>query len=444
MNKRNCLIFSALVLVGCGTEEGNNSTNKPTTSLNIKPNYNINETASYSYQQSEYRFDRRYGFESIDGNFYHGVAYADFDSDGDDDLVLSGSDGISENIPLFYQNDNGDFNLNASKIIGNDGLVHPRKTIIGDFDNNGYLDIVNFGHGYDFGDFPGEAPEIYLNNGTQLSYFNNLDNFIGFNHCGASADIDSDGDIDILVGDANNDGIYFLLNDGNANFTKDKTRIKDSTESFRRAFTCELYDLNGDGYIDIIKGGHEFENGDTEILLGSSTGYFDTAIKIPKVDYMGVILDLDFGDLNSDGFLDIVVSRTGSMTPDKKIPELFYTGYYIQLLFGGVNGFVESDTIENKSNVILARLSTEDEMKPYMLKRLIKGTDTVMGLTYQDEWIDWLRIQDVNNDGLSDIVDDQVGSGIEWINDGSGNFSSEFDLSTPSIEFVQYIDLKEM
>lgn len=441
--KISSAILSTIFLSACGGE-GNGETKgeSPELSFEIKHNASINTTTSYQYQKSTYRLDRRYGLFNDEQGFHHGVAYADFDKDGDIDLVLSGSDGINNNKPKFYFNVDGNFYRDNSVFSGGLGLIHPRKTIVGDYDGNGYIDVINFGHGFDFGDYPGEAPEIYLNNEDGFTFSNELSPYIGFNHCGASADIDGDGDIDVLVGDANNAGAYFLLNDGSANFTPDKTRIIDNDKFYRRAFTCELYDVNNDGYIDILFGGHEFEGGQTQILLGNSFGVFDESILIPAVDYMKVVLDFDFADLDNDGFTDIVILRTGSIGPNGSIPELFYDGYYIQLLMGGSNGFEVVNNIENRSNIIIAKDSPIGAMKPFILNSLDKNTGVTNG--YQGEWLDWIRVQDVNGDGFLDIVDDQQFTGIQWLNNGSGYFTSDFLLGSIPPELYDVIVVKDL
>ncbi|ORT52231.1 hypothetical protein ST37_02545 [Vibrio sp. qd031] len=432
MNYKSIFTASMVIigLVACGDSD-NESDNRGSISYDIPRNSAVNRTTSYAIEDDSPRIDRRFGLSGDDTGeyFYSGAVYADFNLDGFTDLVLSGSNGRSKKRARYFVNDgNGNYVEHPDYIIGGSGLIHPRKSIAGDFDGNGYLDVINFATGEDWEPFPGEVSDMYLNTGNELVFSDSLSSFIGYHHCGASADIDADGDIDVLMGDANNDGMYFLINDGKANFEPAKNRIVDSGETYRRAFTCELYDVNDDGYVDIIKGGHDFEGSDSEILYGSASGIYDKREVIPPVDYMGVVLDINFADINNDGFIDILVSRTGASTPASQIPELLYSGYYLQLLLGSDSGFIEQDTIENSSDIALVSRGNNDSITYFLRWPVYKGTQERISWNNHEEWVDWMRIQDVNGDGFLDIVEEESSTGRTWLNDGSGNFSSEFDL----------------
>ena len=235
------------------------------------------------------------------------------------------------------------------------------------------------GHGYDQEPFPGESPVLLLSSDGGLKPAEGLDNWVGFFHGAASADIDYDGDLDVVMTDF---GPPILLkNNGTGEFTQ----VFDSTPQ-RRAFTTELVDVDLDGYIDLLLAGHEDEN-PTEIYWGNPSGTYRVARRtvLPPVPGQDTVVDVDAEDLDGDGVRDIVVTRTGG-------GDNFYQGYYVQLIRGLGN------------------------------REFVDATENVEDAQSSDPWIDWIRLQDFDGDGYRDIVVDDAAVGVIWLNDGSGRF----------------------
>ena len=396
MNRALYLVFTLMVsfLVGCSSSDdsgGGGGTTDPTVNLSVAPNYNVDSESSYQLQKTTLHIDRRYGINSSPcGCFYHAVAYTDLDNDGDIDVFLSGGDGSSNTTPVeIHINDGaGNFTLDNSLIFGTEpGAIHPRKALLGDYNKDGKLDIFVAGHGYDQPPFPGEHPLLFLTSANGLEYSNSLESYSGFFHAAASADVDNDGDIDIFVGD--NQSPFFLINDGSGNFSRNTDRLTSEVNG-KPLFTAELIDIDRDGYIDLIVAGHEFEGMDTVIYWGSGSGTYLSTNKtvLPSVDGQGVVLDIDSEDINNDGNKDILLTRTGGGDNN------FYVGYYLQLVQNnGKRQFTDATSnISSNSDV-------------------------------NGGWIDWVRIQDFNNDGNLDIIEDNASPGLIWFNDGSGMFA---------------------
>ena len=156
---------------------------------------------------------------------------------------------------------------------------------------------------------------------------------------------------------------------------------------------AEWVDVDSDGFIDLLLGGHEHEDSDTRILWGDGTGtYTDAnATTIPKVTGNGVVRDIDAGDIDGDGDKDLVVTRTGDGTGDLN----FYQGFYLQLLEQlGARRFAD-----------VTGSALPDHRDPEAAS------------------INWLRVYDTDGDGDLDIlVDDYWSRGLLWENDGSGRF----------------------
>ena len=338
--------------------------------------------SSYELQKTGLHVDRQ-AIRQIDtGREALAVAYGDFDGDGDEDVFLASYDGTEESTPVeFYANDGqGEFTLANEFFAGEvPELVHPRKALPGDFNGDGRLDVFVAGHGYDDEPFPGESPVLLLSSDGGLRSAEGLDNWVGFFHGAASADIDHDGDLDVVLTDF---GPPVLLeNNGAGEFTE----VLDSTPD-RRAFTTELIDVDIDGFIDLLLAGHEDEN-PTEVYWGGRSGTYDRTRRtiLPPIPGQDTVVDIDADDLDGDGVRDIVVTRTGG-------GDNFYQGYYVQLIRGLGN------------------------------REFVDATENVEDAQSSDPWIGWIRLQDFDGDGYRDIVVDDAAVGVIWLNDGSGRF----------------------
>ncbi|MFY0640762.1 MAG: VCBS repeat-containing protein [Bermanella sp.] len=423
------IVALTIIMTACGSS--NEKSNTPPAEdvekidLHLSPDLSVNNSTSYEAQKSEFRHNRLFGFEENRySGVYHGVGYGDFDDDGDIDFLQSGSNLVDKQRPYFYrQNNNGEFVREDSFITGGEGLIHPRKTIVGDFNGDDIPDVVNFGHGLDQEPFAGEVAELYLSTKSNLEFSNALSSYTGYFHSGAAGDIDNDGDLDILMGDATNDGFYFLINNGNAQFTKSSDRITNADQVQHRGYTTELIDVNEDGYLDLLKGGHEIQGMDTAIYYGNSTGRYESPVILPTIDKLGTVLDIEAEDINGDSLKDIIILRTGDNSGGKFT---LYQGFYVQLLVAtGEKTFIDqSNNIERRTD--WAKRGGEDFRD--------RGVDAeyddsnLSGEAPLGGWIDWIRVQDINSDGLPDIIDYQDARNITWINNGDGSFSSNFKL----------------
>ncbi len=325
----------------------------------------------------------------------HAVAYLDFNEDGHLDVFLAPLDDTPNKTPAeFYQNDGaGCFSLATGFFDGNPpGQVHPRKALHGDFNGDGRMDVFVLGHGYDQPPFPGEAPYVILSSPSGYVLGEGLDAYVGFQHGGASADIDGDGDIDVFVTHLNaTDGPFFLINDGSGSFVPDTDRVEGLAH--KALFTAELVDVDGDGFLDLLAAGHEYDppqDLQTQILWGDTDGVYstDNATILPAVQGRGIVVDVDVSDTDGDGDKDIVINRTG----DERTST--YDGYYLQLVEQ-----VNKRRFEDRT------------------KRLLSENEDA-----EATWFDWVRMCDCDSDGDVDIVVDDAARKLIWKNDGTGRF----------------------
>ncbi len=266
-------------------------------------------------------------------------------------------------------------------------LVHPRKALVGDFNNDNMPDIFVADHGWDVWPSPGASPVLILSSPNGLQQSGDFSNIVGFHHGATSADIDYDGDLDIFVVDGAQS--FFLINDGTGSFTYSPLNLSwshDELSELWYSYTTELIDIDLDGFNDLLVGGHEHDGMDTKIYWGNRHGIYSAQNKtlLPAVAGQGVILDIDAEDIDNDGDVDIVLTRTGS--------DNFYFGYYIQI-------------IANNGS-----------------KQFIDDTSTRIANGAGPNSITWIRLQDKNGDQAVDIIVDDAAHNLIWLNNGAGQF----------------------
>lgn len=380
--------------------------------LEIQPNHNLEATSSYALQVSDVYMN---GLQfTADWDRFFNQGYGDFNGDGHTDVLLAGGifksfefspfrlfygDGTAANsfacecagYCASYQPCSGFQEVHGFLPTDAEGMQNPRKILTGDYNNDGRLDAFILGHGYDADPFPGESPVLLINNGNGFDY-RKFTEHVGFDHGGASADIDNDGDVDIFVVASDLKSI-FLINSGNGHFHINTDRLDSFFFSQTGYYTGELIDINLDGYMDLIVGGHEYEEGvHTYILWGNSYGKYFQALStlLPKVDNYKIIVDIDAEDIDNDGDRDLIINRVSDETGVYG----FYDRHYIQIL-------------ENQGDHTFIDKSAE------------KISDNS-----REGWREWVHLQDLDNDGDIDIYyEGNDGPHFKWINNGQGIFS---------------------
>lgn len=402
--------FTSPVIYTITAEDGSTATySVQFNKLGNSPLASINQTTSYFiYAQKENFFYTNLStiFQTQHGGYFVDEflarSFFDFDKDGDLDLI-GGTFNFDANVgfPLhYYKNNGGTYQRDQSVFIGTTpAYVHPRQSILGDFDKNGFMDVVIVGHGYDKPPFPGEKSYIMMNNNGRFTSKElplPAGSRLPFTHSVCSGDIDNDGDIDIFMTSTSVpvSGI-FLKNDGAGNFTYDAS-IFPSDITGKNYFTSVLYDVNADGYLDLTIVGHDndaavaqFPNISAKpmILWGSETGkYISTnSTLLPVIVNYGVSNNINILDYDKDGKIDLLVTKTG----DGATTLPFSQGYYVQLL-------------KNNGNKSFADVTTTTVSK-------FRNDNP-------PRWIPWLRPQDIDNDGDLDITSEDKFDSHVWIN----------------------------
>ena len=190
----------------------------------IKKNFEIDKNSSHALQFKDVYVDRL-GIRAIKNGYPSAIAYLDLDGDGDTDIYMS---DLRKQPEVYLNNGNDSFIFKSNFFINPPVILHSRKAVTGDFNNDGKDDIYLANTGYDWPPFDGEPPSLILSSKNGYT-FKTLKDFSGYQHGAASADIDADGDLDIVSfitssSNKSNIGLMILKNDGNGNFIADRTQ----------------------------------------------------------------------------------------------------------------------------------------------------------------------------------------------------------------------------
>ena len=314
------------------------------------------------------------------------------------DMVLTGTTIRSEKYGEVYVVID-----NELKYRFNSGQAGNRKILIGDLDNNGSDDAILIATGIDQQPYSGSPTKIIYFTPNSYEYVN-LDDDPSYFHSGSIGDINNDGNLDLIV--ANNQGpedTFAYIGDGNKNFSKIKVGdLKD----FAQKTATEFFDLNNDGILDLISGGWETPTtgldgniiedwrNRTELSYGNGDGTFDieNSIQFPEIDYWGKVNGFLFHDIDNDGDIEIIINRTKGHEDFPSVDnDNSYDGIKIQILKKQGNEYVNHQIIDGPDGWF--------DLPPTWI-----------------EWIPWIKLFDVNSDGIMDIVPDH-----ENINDPNFN-----------------------
>ena len=271
---------------------------------------------------TSYRKQLYYGLDFSGLSWYPtGFLAVDYNQDGYVDVVTCNTQYTETGrslIEFYLGQHDGSYikdERNSDKFMG---LISGRKSFYGDFNGDGIPDICFVGHGWDEEPWPGEYPVLLYSVGDGLYEEMRFVETVGYFHGSAAGDFDNDGDLDIFLLDHSTNS-WFLVNDGNGNFTKSNTLYNQSMID-GSLYTTEMFDINHDGFLDLIVGGHEHEGHEwhkytntTTVFWGNGDSFnHNNYDRFPRfIDGYGVTLDYCFYDLDGDGWEEIINVRTG-------------------------------------------------------------------------------------------------------------------------------------
>ncbi len=244
-------------------------------------------TGSYEFSISEQFFDDADATFADQTSNGRGMAWSDFDNDGDLDLYVT---NYGDPNKLLINDGAGVFTDGATPLLAGSGLS--LSTAWGDCDNDGDADL------------------LYTNNGSTLHLFRN-ENGASFSdisagpllgsYTGTSAtwiDYDNDGFLDISLSNSNSGKLFRGV--GNGSFTDETPPIIASTNARKAAWS----DYDDDGDMDIYAVGASANH----LLRNDGGGVFADVTTTP-LDNDGYGYDAAWSDFDLDGDMDLFVAN---------------------------------------------------------------------------------------------------------------------------------------
>jgi hypothetical protein len=245
------------------------------------------------------------------------LAWADYDNDGDHDVVVA-----SEGATTLYRNDGGTLVRTATALPSyfedsDFSTMDLRSLTWADVDNDGRLDLLIPSVVLDFtyqptavfhNDGPGPAGDwTFTDTGAALS--------VASNGVSAWADMEADGDLDLLLGNVSPYGDSFLETYRNDAGTL--VAAESGLASIRYG-TADWGDADNDGDLDVVYAGNiDLPDGTGEtvvrILVNDGPGVYtpiDVAhdFGVPNADPWLSFSAVTWADYDSDGDVDLLVS----------------------------------------------------------------------------------------------------------------------------------------
>ena len=245
------------------------------------------------------------------------IAIADYDGDGDLDLVFVGED---DQVYGYHLNDG---RAGFTEVTGRlPGRATSNTVIAADVDADGDPDLVVANAGPDF---------VWINDGSGGFTDESAARLPGFDDVSqdiAAGDIDGDGDIDLVFGNEARNRLY--RNDGAGRFGDAPLPLRNTPEETR---DVHLVDVDGDGDLDIYFANVRLFNPDRNqqdrLLLNDGTGHFtDATDRLTPDDELTTAVA--FVDFDHDGRLDLIRGRLGDLsgrTSDFKLLAFRFDGH---------------------------------------------------------------------------------------------------------------------
>ncbi|WP_086482175.1 FG-GAP repeat domain-containing protein [Oceanospirillum sanctuarii] len=334
MNFKVLLAVSiAIALQGCGVESGDKSSAPA-------PPISVQETSYKNFKEAGLTPQIFPDERSSDAPIR---AFADFAQSGTLDMFIvefdspwppTTVDELKPAIMEFWQKkNNGKYELRNDLFINsNDGCANPRKALVADYNKDQLPDVFIACHGFDDWPFPGEKNKIVLSQPDGRFLIQDAYDHTGYSHGASAADINGDSYPDVIVTDNSinlsnstpQDSVYILLNNGDGTFKKDEDiRLPDSVVR-TGFFTVDLVDVDGDGYVDVLLGGHEDENDKTLLLINDGSGFFNKTDPVVIPGVSGDTEVLDFAVTNENQQKIIWINRTNENYESRVIQKVLW------------------------------------------------------------------------------------------------------------------------
>ena len=246
---------------------------------------------------------------ATDPGFCVHTAFADFDNDGDLDLLVGKhstpshpSDGLG-----FYRNEGG-----AAFVCMDNGAVgldtdDCGAIAIADFDNDGDIDLMHARNML--------STLYYSNDGDGT--FTLVDNAVSQDSTRAfcCGDVDNDGDLDLFGGDDWSQALILYRNDGGGSYARILIDPDDTAANAMRKPYLADFDNDGDLDLFVFKQGYMYAPAAPAIYINDGDGSFTRYYNSVMVSDSSPSSGAAWADYDRDGDLDVIVTNN-NFTPN--------------------------------------------------------------------------------------------------------------------------------
>ncbi len=325
-------------------------------------------------------FDAQLESNQIEARLGFSVAgVGDANGDGFADVIVGApfydNGNSDEGAAFVYFGGAGAFNLTAdAQLEVNQDVAFFGRSVsgAGDVNGDGFADVIVGANGYDSGESNEGAAFVYFGSAgvfnpsadAQLES-NQIDAGTGQSVAGAG-DVNGDGFADVVVGAAlyddgvsDDDGAAFVYFGSAGAFDTgvDAQLASNQAGAFLGWSVAAAGDVNGDGFADVIVGALGYDNGDINegaafIYFGAAAAFNVIADARLEPDQFGAELGRSVasaGDVNGDGFADVIVGAPFYDNGQSDEGAAF-------VYFGGAGAFNLSADAQLESNQIGAEL----------------------------------------------------------------------------------------
>ena len=255
-------------------------------------------TANYNAASASVRFNNGSGIfgggtDLPVGNQPESVTTADLDGDGDLDMLVA--NGASNSVSVRFNNGSGVFGGGGTVAVGN----FPFHVTTGDIDNDGDLDMLtaNWSNSANF-------ISVRLNDGRG-NFSNGTDAVVETAPRWVTlADLDNDGDLDLMSANYGSNSASVRFNNGNGLFGGGTNLTAGTGPS-----SIVAGDIDGDGDLDMLMS--DFYSNHLLVWLNSGNGTFGSSSAVlPGINPNGIAT----ADVDGDGDLDLLAANFSDNT----------------------------------------------------------------------------------------------------------------------------------
>jgi hypothetical protein len=341
------------------------------------------------------------------------VSLADFDGDGDNDLLS----GMWNGKFYYFRNDGTPakpvFNP-VTTSFSNLTVSSYSSPVFVDIDKDGDYDIVS-------GALNGQVYLFVNNNGTftpNTTMFGSID--VGWSSIPSFADLDGDDDLDLLVGAETGSETKYYTNDGSNVFTVNSTTFTGVTfPSYGRPV---LADIDNDGDYDLIIGDawgtvkYYRNDGDVRTPMWVRYDALFTGIEVDQNPYPG------FADLDDDGRRDMIIGEyNGNFT-------------YFKNLFAPITNIEDENILTSPTEFVLY----QNYPNPFNPSTKIRFTIPSVTLSGVEGSRVQLKIFDILGSEVATLVNEEKPAGTYEVDFNASKLSSGVYIYTLRVDGVSY------